>query len=79
MSINDCIEMTTFFCLKCFLFMQKIQGFRDICVLAFYAEIVDGHPKWHINHFWGKNCQMTADTMGVNDFTEIALSHVFLR
>ena len=74
MNINDCVEMTMFLCLTCFLFMQKMHYFRDKCIFAFYAEIRDGHQKWQENNFWKKSSVHSADALGVKTFANMALS-----
>ena len=59
--------------------------FRDQCTFAFDTEIEDGHQKWRENNFWEKSPVDSADTLGVKNFDEIAVSHtvaeinVFLR
>ena len=47
---------------------------KDKCMFAFYVEIQDGHQKWRENDFWEKSPDNSADTFGVKNFTEIALS-----
>ena len=41
---------------------------------AFYTEIQNGHQKWRENYFGGKLSDDSADTLGVKNLTEIALS-----
>ena len=45
---------------------------------AFYAEIQDGHPKkWRESDFCKMSPVHSADTLQVQNFVEIALSHCF--
>ena len=64
MSINQFVKMTVFLCLICFSIYDKMQGFLDESGLfifylffffAFYAEIQNGHQKWHENDFLEKS------------------------
>ena len=48
--------------------------FRDKHVFAFKAEIQDGHQKWRENDFCEKLPVVSADTLWVKNFVEIALS-----
>ena len=42
---------------------------------AFHAEIQDGHQKWRENDFCKMSPVQSADTMQVQNFVKIALSH----
>ena len=49
--------------------------FRDKFVFAFNTEIQDGHQKWRENDFCEKSPEaLSADTLLVKNFVEIALS-----
>ena len=50
---------------------STLHHFRDKCVLC---EIQDGRPKWQETDFWEKFPVDSADTLGVTNFDEIALS-----
>ena len=49
--------------------------FQDKGVFPFYAEIQDSHQKWWQTDFWEKSPVDSADTLGVKNFKEIAVSH----
>ena len=61
-----------------------MQGFLDesgllifylfIYFFAFYAEIQNGHQKWHENDFWEKSPVDSAHNLRVKNFVKIALS-----
>ena len=51
-----------------------LHRFRDKCVFALYAEIQDGRPKWQ-DRIFEKRRQLTADTLGVENYIKITLSH----
>ena len=48
--------------------------FRDKEVVAFYAEIQDGHQKWRENKFCKTLTVASADTLWVKNFVEISLA-----
>ena len=47
----------------------------DKCVFAFYAEIQDGRQKWQESDFCEKSSVHPADTLRVQNFFQISLSH----
>ena len=44
------------------------------CILAFYAEVQDGHQKWRENNFWKEIPDDFADNLEVKNLVEITLS-----
>ena len=74
MSINYCVEITVFLCSICFSIYAKMQGFSVKCVLPFMQKLKMATKNGGKTIFGEKNCQVTADNLGIKHFPEIALS-----
>ena len=66
------VEVIMFLCsLYFFSIYAKMQGFGDICISAFYAEIQIGLQKWRENHFLGKKLpDDSTDSLGIKNFAK---------